>query len=99
MLGSTVMLRLMRMLLVGMLAVRMLLVGMRLLLRRMAMACRVLAWMSWLVVLVTCHTLRGAPSPALRASFAAGRCFGRHGPWQVSVEPLAPTRRRWQLRL
>jgi len=99
MLGSTVMLRLMRMLLVGMLAVRMLLVGMRLLLRRMAMACRVLAWMSWLVVLVTCHTLRGAPRPALRASFAAGRCFGRHGPWQVSVEPLAPTRRRWQLRL
>jgi hypothetical protein len=94
MLGSMVMLRLMRMLLM-----RMLLVGMRLLLRWMAMACRVLAWMSWLVVLVTCHTLRGAPRPALRASFAAGRCFGRHGPWQVSVEPLAPTRRKWQLRL
>ena len=99
MLGSMVMLRLMRMLLVGMLAVRMLVVGMRLMLRHMAMACRVLAWMSWLVVFVTCHTLRGAPRPALRASFAAGRCFGRHGPWQVSVEPLAPTRRKWQLRL
>jgi hypothetical protein len=55
MLGGMVMLRLMRMLLLGMLAVRMLLVGMRLMLRRMAMACRVLARMSWLVVLVTCH--------------------------------------------
>jgi hypothetical protein len=99
MLGGMVMLQLMRMLLVGMLALWMRLVGMRLMLRRMAMACRVLARMSWLVVIVTCHTLRGAPRPALRASFAAGRYFGRHGPWQVSVELLAPTRRKWQLRL
>jgi len=99
MLGGMVMLQLMRMLLVGMLALWMRLVGMRLTLRRMAMACRVLARMSWLVAIVTCHTLRGAPRPALRASFAAGRNFGRHGPWQVSVEPLAPTRRKWQLPL
>jgi hypothetical protein len=57
------MLRLMRMLLVGMLAVRMLLVRMLLMLRRMAVACRVVARMSRFVVVVRCHALRGAPRP------------------------------------
>jgi len=27
---------------------------------------------------------------------AAGRDFVQRGPWHVTVEPLAPTRRNWQ---
>jgi hypothetical protein len=52
------MLRLMRMRLLRMLAVRMLLM-----VRRTAMAGRVMARMSRFVVVVTCHALRGAPRP------------------------------------
>ena len=67
MLGGMAMLGLMRMvLLVGMLAVRMLrmmLLRLLLMVRRTAMAGRVVARMPRFVVVVTCHALRGAPRP------------------------------------
>ena len=68
----------------------------RSMMRSMARARRVVGWMPMIVV-ARCHALWGAPRPAHCAYIAAGREFVQRGPWHVSVEPLAPTRRKWQL--
>ena len=86
---------LMRMVLVGVLLVRMT----RMMLRRMAVAGRMVAGMTRLGVVVVCHALREAPRPPQHALCAARRHRARHSQWQGSVEPLAPTRRKWQRRV
>ena len=65
--------------------------------RTMARARRVAGWMPMIVV-ARCHALSGAPRPTHCAYSAAGREFVQRGPWHVSVEPLAPTRRNWHCR-
>jgi peroxiredoxin Q/BCP len=83
MLSSMVVLRLM--LLLRVLAARLLLmVG------RVAVACRVVARAPRFVVVVRCHARRGAPRPALRASFAAGRHLAGTGHGRYSWNRLRP---------
>jgi thioredoxin-dependent peroxiredoxin len=97
MLGNMVLVRMMLLVgmlgLVRMLAMRVLLLRMLLMVRRTAMAGRMVDRMRRFVVVVTCHALRGALRPALRASFAAdrhrtGMAHGKY-PWNRLRPPDA----------